>query len=256
MNSSKSENNLAFDYHAIRLMIGLIALLFPWIVSILSAHINDSISWSYHTGARDFFVGLLFVIGAFLMSYKGHKPILAESDVSDFWKMLSKFWKGAIKFRIREKKHEEDLVGWAGGFAAWITAVCPTAYCLGKDCPDDPISYIHYFGAIILFLTTVYFCLIAFSSQAKAKIMIDKKTGGKSSIGPKQLRVGLYSFCGWGIAVIMLGLVFVKFTHFNTITNATFWAEAFALELFGVAWLIASHYLPFVTDNAERQKLF
>jgi hypothetical protein len=118
---SSTQANLAFDYHAIRLMIGLIALLFPWIVSIRSFQINDSISWSYHTDARDLFVGLLFVIGAFLMSYKGHKPVLDEKDVGNFWNSLSRFWKGAINFRIWERKHEEDLVGWAGGIAAWIT---------------------------------------------------------------------------------------------------------------------------------------
>jgi hypothetical protein len=54
----------------------------------------------------------------------------------------------------------------------------------------------------------------------------------------------------------MLGLVVVKFTPLQTIRSITFWAETFALELFGIAWLIASQYLPVVTSEAERQKLF
>jgi hypothetical protein len=30
--------------------------------------------------------------------------------------------------------------------------------------------------------------------------------------------------------------------------------EAFALELFGFAWLTASHYLPIVTEKTERRQ--
>lgn len=256
MKPSESKENLVFDYHTIRLMIGLITLSFPWVVWFFASKITDSISWSYHTDARDFFVGFLFVIGAFLMSYKGHKPILHTDDVGKFWKWVSNFWKGAINFRIRERKHEEDLVSWVGGVAAWITAVCPTARCVGKDCPCDPISYIHYIGATILFSTTVYFCLVAFRTQAKAKIKKDEDSSEKGGNGPKKLRMGFYWVCGVGIATIMLGLVVAKFTQCEIISNITFWAEAVALELFGIAWLIASQYLPFFTDETERQKLF
>jgi hypothetical protein len=255
MKSPSEKENLVFDYHTIRLLIGLIALLFPWIVSIFASKITPSISWSYYTNARDVFVGLLFVIGAFLISYKGHKPELDKNDVGKFWNWMSKFWKGAIKFRIMEKKHEENWVGWAGGVAAWVTALCPTALCTGNNCPSDPTATIHYIGAILLFSTTVYFCLVAFRGQAKSKI----KNGGlpgKGRYDPKKLRVRFYSLCGWGIAVIMLGSIVASFTHFNAISNITFWAEAAALELFGIAWMIASQYLPLFTDKTERQKLF
>jgi hypothetical protein len=256
MKSSESKEYLAFDYHTIRLIIGLIAVLFPVVVSVRASKITDSISWSYHTDARDYFVGFLFVICAFLISYKGHKHTLDKNDVGKFWSWVNNFWKGAINFRIWERKHEEDLVSWMGGVAAGITAVCPTAHCLGKECPYDPISYIHYMGANVLFSTTVYFCLVAFKSQAIKKIKRDEKLPGKSGFDPKKLRVGFYSFCGWGIVVIMVGLVVLKSTELHTISNTTFWAETFALELFGVAWLIASQYLPVVTSKTERQKLF
>ena len=73
---------------------------------------------------------------------------------------------------------------------------------------------------------------------------------------PKKRRIRFYSFCGWGIAAIMLSLGVVKYIQFDAISNITFWAESAALGLFGIAWLIASQYLPFVTDETERQKLF
>lgn len=256
MQTSESEKDLVFDQHAIRLMIGFIALLFPWVVTFIASRITDSISWSYHTGARDYFVGLLFVIGAFLMSYQGHKPLLDSNDVGKVWKSVSKVWKGAINFRIWEKKHEEDLVGWVGGVAAWVTAVYPTSLCLGYACPFEMKSTIHYIGAIILFSTTVYFCLVAFRGRAKAKLRINQGVSAKEDDRPQQLRMTFYSFCGWGIAVIMVGLLIAKSTKFDAISNITFWAEAVALELFGVAWMIASQYLPVFTNKTERQKLF
>lgn len=245
MESSESKENLVFDYHTIRGLIGLIAMLFPWVVIFRAGKITDSISWSYHTDARDLFVGLLFVIGAFLISYKGRKPDLHKNDIGIFWKWMSKFWKGAVNFRIWERKHEEDLVGWVGGIAAWVTATYPTARCIGKDCPYDSISCIHYIGAVILFSTTVYFCLFAFKDRANAK---------SGNAPPK--RVTIYLICGWGIAAIMLVLVVLKSTQFDAIGNITFWAETAALELFGFAWLIASQYLPWFTEKTERQKLF
>ncbi len=257
MKPSESKENLVFDFYTIRLLIGLIAFSLPWVVRILVGHIPDSISWSYHTDARDYFVGLLFVIGSFLMSYKGNKPTLHKNDVGKFWKWSSKFWKRAINFRILERKHEEDWVGWVGGVAAWVTALNSTSECL--KCPSDLESIIHYIGAIILFSTTVYFCLIAFSGQVKAKIKIDQKLSRNFGSDPKQLRLAFYQFCGWGIVVIMLGLVIVKsglFAAISNIPNITFWAEAAALVLFGIAWMIASQFLPIVTDESNRQKLF
>jgi len=253
MISSESKQYLAFDYRTIRLMIGLIAIFFPFVVGILASGIIDSISWAYHTDARDFYVGFLFVIGAFLMSYKGHKRTLNKDDIGRFWNRLNIFWKGAIIFRIYERKYEEDLVGWIGGIGAWITAVFPIARSLGGNGFYDTISYIHYIGVIILFSTTVYFCLVAFSTQAKDKIKNEEKLPGKAKLGPRQLRLKIYSFCGWGIVVVLAGLVVVSFTQLHKIKNITFWMETLALELFGVAWLIASQYIPVFTHKMERR---
>ena len=141
-------------------------------------------------------------------------------------------------------------MGWVGGVAAWVVAVFPTAFCV-ENCPSDPISTIHLIGAIVLFSTTIYFCLVAFINQAKAKI-----EPGKSGNEPKKLRIRFYSICGWGIAAIMLGSVVAKYIQFDAISNITFWAETAALVLFGIAWLIASQYLPYFTDETEQQKLF
>ena len=215
---------LVFDYHTIRLIIGLIAMLFPLVVRIRAAQITDSISWSYYTDARDFFVGFLFVLGAFLICYKG-------------------------------RNLSENLVGWAGGIAACVTALSPTSFCTGANCPSDWKSNVHYMGAIVLFSTTVYFCLVAFLGQVNMKIKEDEATGVVGFTSKRRRKV-VYLCCGWGIAIVMLGLFIMNVFGFNTIKNITYWVETVALELFGIAWAVASQYLPFVTDEVERQRLF
>lgn len=252
MRSSESNNPFLFDHHTIRAIIGLIAMLLPWIVRWRAALSLDSISWAYHTDARDIFVGCLFVMGAFLISYKGHQVILEEHEVSRFWKWLARFWRGAIRFRIWERKHEEDLVGWLGGICAIIAALFPTAFCTGRACPFDPIGLIHNLSAVILFLTTAYFCLVAFRLRVNEKMQQSEE----AMQGPQRLRKCIYAFCGWGIIGILVVLMVAGFTDFDAIADLTYWAELVALELFGFAWVVASQYLPIVTGKGERLKLF
>jgi len=253
VDTSNPSENLVFDIHTIRLLIGVIALSFPLVVYLFAPGITPSISWSYHTHARDLFVGLLFVIGAFLVSYKGHQPTLQAQSIGKFWNWVSRFWNGAIKFRIWEKKNEEDLVSLIGGLGAWGTALCPTAFEV-KCRPTDVTSIIHSIAAAILFSTIVYFCLGAFMSQAKKKRDKAEKDGllEKRGTDPWTLRIVFYTFCGWGIAVIMVGSIVLVRTGSCETSNILFWSEAAALELFGIGWLVASRYLPVVTHKTER----
>jgi hypothetical protein len=243
-----SKENLVFNFRTIRQIIGGIALLLPLLVSVVPWKISPSISWTYYTNAHDIFVGCLFVIGAFLISYKGHQIILNSQEVGNFWTWLNRFWKGAIKFRIWERRNEEDWVATLGGIAALVTALCPTAFCVGQNCPHETTSTIHYSGAIILFSTTIYFCLVAFRNRVIDKI---KSVPQKSGFDPKKFRLTVYLVCGWGIAVIMLLSVTASITRFDGVRNFTFWSETFALELFGIAWMIASQTLPNTQDETD-----
>jgi len=64
--------NKVFDYRTLRLLIGLIAFSLPLVVELLATATIPSISASYYTEARDAFVGMLFIVGAFLWAYNGH----------------------------------------------------------------------------------------------------------------------------------------------------------------------------------------
>jgi len=244
MSPSRSKDPLVFSSYTIRLMIGAIALLFPVVVLLSAPGITPSLSWSYYTGARDLFVGLLFVIGAFLVSYQGHKQTLQK--------------KAAGKFRKWVGENQETFVAMVGGVAAGAAAVAPTAKCFTADCLV-PTAILHYVGATILFAATAYFCLVAFVGRVRAKLAADEgsrasKKTAKALLAPKRLRIGVYLFCGWGIVLIMLASIVAAITRFYPISNFTFWMETVSLELFGFAWLTASHYLPILTDESERKK--
>jgi hypothetical protein len=122
---SNTFNNIVFDYRALRLLMGLIALALPFVVYMVSSTELPSISSSYYTEARDAFVGMLFVVSAFLWAYNGHT-------------------------------RPEAIASKAAALAAIFVAIFPTA-CTG--CAEDLISYTHLAAAVTLFSLLAYFCL-------------------------------------------------------------------------------------------------
>jgi hypothetical protein len=155
MKSPVSNEKLVFNFRTLRLIIGALAFAFPCTVVALTGRITTSISASYHEPqTRNVFVGFLFIIGAILVSYKGHKVIVANSQGRKLW--------------VLAKRYQEDLVSLLGGMAAIATALFPT-YCDG--CSIDIKARIHATGAVILFTTVVYFCLIAFMRSVNEKLL-------------------------------------------------------------------------------------
>jgi len=214
-----SGSDAVFDYRALRLFVGLVALGLPEIVAFVSSTPLSSISASYHTEARDFFVGSLFVIGALLWAYNGRKAT------------------GNIRW--------DKIIGKVGSLAAFCAAIFPTS-CDG--CGANLKSTIHYVAAVILFSTVAYFCW-AFRNSAKANLTQDKKA---------VRRVVIYSVCIVAILVSMLGAGVAQLAMSVATRNAlsiTFYAELAAMLAFGVAWTAAGKILPPLVDEEERLKL-
>lgn len=124
-----------FDYRALRLLVGCIALALPFIVNLMSSSPLSSISASYYTEARDIFVGMLFVVGAFLWAYNGHSTKEA----------------GASKI---------------AALAAIVVALFPTSC---DTCKTNLKSIIHYGAAVILFAILQYFCFGPFRKDTKGQ---------------------------------------------------------------------------------------
>ena len=162
MNISQNPENRVFDIRTLRMTIGGIAIAFPAVVYLLAGKITTSISASYHEAqTRDVFVGFLFILGALLLSYKGHRLWLPLSEGSNLW--------------TRIKRDQEDWISAIGGIAAIFTALFPTAC---DDCSIDTRARIHTIGAFFLFFNVVYFSLIAFLRSLNLKFKKHRELEG------------------------------------------------------------------------------
>lgn len=165
-----------FNYLTLRTIIGVIALSLPFVVWGLAnivypnVGIPTSISITYHLGARDIFVGSLFIVSAFLCSYNG----FYSSDYPDTQRIQSALSKCA-------------------GISAAIVALFPT------DCDEEwisdvigktadvcsskphldflPVGLIHTAAAVILFIILAIFCLYFFSIWNKRQRRQERTAG-------------------------------------------------------------------------------
>lgn len=274
MNTSK-ESPL-FDSHTLRRIVGIMAFALPLVTRSISSGPLTSISASYHTEARDIFVGALAVIGAVLMAYQGHTPVLPPGEVGSFWRWVGGFlnwisnpWRGEKDFRVLGRKREEDIVSTIGGVAAIVTIFQPTAC---DTCVQDQVSRNHAIAACVLFSTVVYFCLFAFLRRVNEKLKvksgflsflrgIKENVQGKGVMetlkrnGFKISRGIAYLICGFGIAFTLLTLIATQLSISEAASKElalTFKAEEISLYLFGVAWSVASQPR-FLADEDEKE---
>lgn len=124
-----------FDYRVLRLFMGVIALSLPYAVIFLSQESLTSVSASYYTDARDTFVGMMFVVGAFLWAYNGHT--LRQAAVSK-----------------------------VASLAAFFVGFFPTA-CDG--CAVSAASITHFSAAAVLLSALAYFCLGPFREKTRGQ---------------------------------------------------------------------------------------
>jgi len=231
-NQAKSENkpnnpiveniqarNIVFDYRALRLLMGLIALSLPFVVSLIASPTLTSISASYHTEARNAFVGQLFVVAAFLWAYNGHT-------------------------------RRQSVFSKIAALAAVLVATCPTAcdICSGTCtvCAGNKMVYVHYISAVGLFSILAYFCLGPFRVRKE------------DDTQKRQRRRKIYLVCGWAMLVSMAvaGILQISLTEQAVMQyRVTYWAEAVALCAFGVAWIVSGKYLKVLVDQEDALKL-
>ena len=137
-NSRPTPKRPEINEHTTKLIVGFIALMLPILTSIYSEKPLDSISASYHEigWSRDIFVGFLFAISAFLLSYNGKEPFMRTQM------MMSK----------------------VGAIAALVVAIFPC------KCTDhiEIIPYLHGIASAVMFLILTIFCIF-FLFRAKDK---------------------------------------------------------------------------------------
>jgi hypothetical protein len=197
------ENTLVFSYLALRKAIGILGIALPFVVSlgaliIFGTGIQGSLSGYYYTGMRGVFVGTLWAIGFFLLSYKGYDK--ADTIASDL---------------------------------AWIFAIgvslFPTAPDMVTSNTELIIGNIHLTFAALFFGTLIYFCLVQFPKT-------DQKKPTKRKLQRNMVyRACGYVMIA---CILVIGVVHIEaVANAVKGLNLIFWFESIAIAAFGFSWI-------------------
>ena len=213
------KSNDVFTYRRLRRAIGYLGVGLPVTLVILSAFsffqtdLQPSLSHYYYTNLREIFTGTLMAVGFFLIRYKGHGN-------RSFW------------------KNDQALTNIAGIMAIGV-ALIPVNPEFDQEKVHSLIPYtytwlgwIHYACAAILFGVFSILALNVFTIGQEKNEEIPVSTLNENNI---------YRFCGISIIILML-LVPVS-EMLKVFKYSTLVLEAFALFLFGAAWLIKGRAL-------------
>jgi len=213
--STVSKNPAVLSYYMMRRAVGVIALLMPFglalgaiLFSLLGPTralphpiLQRSISDYYYTSMRNYYVGSLCAIAAFLACSRGYDLI-------------------------------DEIAGYLAGALTLGVALFPPVN------PRSPIytrfqveiGFIHTGFAALMFLVLAYFCIFLFRRSSPEKPLTRRK----------RHRNRIYGACGLIIIVCMIVLVTLTVkavAEGHHPSPLLFWFESLALAAFGIAWL-------------------
>ncbi len=219
MNSSAASagGTLADAYAYLQKAVGLIAVTLPVIVAIGHSISSDdgmkgSISAYYYTHLGNYFVGSLFALGVFFVSYNYRPAPGYEWD-----------------FRLSN----------VAGVMAVGVALFPTssegAEAFGAS---KTIAVIHLVFAGALFVLLAVFCLKLFTKTSNVHAMTEQKRS----------RNRVYIVCGWVIIAAIALIVIAELVSPPPAWHSLYWLESIAVVSFGVSWLIKGGFLGILVD--------
>lgn len=205
------EQRLIISFLTMRRFIGILGIALPIVVVLGSFlqgdyEIQASISGYYYTNMHDFFVGLLCVVGIFLISYQGYEKI--DNTVSN----LSGI--SALGMALFPTALNSERVVHVGTFLI----------------KDNISSIIHLSFGTIFFLALSYNSIFLFTKRQTLPISLQKRR-----------RNILYRICG---IVMFSSIVFITiYTLFLRETSISKYYpvlifESIALLSFGISWLV------------------
>ena len=229
---TNSRNPAVLSYYAMRRAVGMIACSLPFVLAgggmvmglLGPGHalphplVERSISDYYYSPMRNYLVGSLCAIAAFLACSRGY-------DVTD------------------------EILGYlAGAFAfgvALFPSVNPRSYVYTEL--QVRIGFVHTGFAALMFLVLAYFCIFLFRKSSPEKPFTRRK----------RHRNRIYGACGLTIVVCMVVMVTLTIGGIERGRRPSpvlFWCESAALIAFGVAWLTKGEGI--LKDNGHRPLRF
>lgn len=208
------KNPAILSYHAMRRVVGLIALALPFALAagaillpvlgpahrLPSPLLERSISDYYYTPVGSIYIGSLFVIATFLMSSRGYERI-------------------------------DRVAGYLAGFFALGVALFPSEnpYSARYSQFQIDIGYVHTAFAALMFLAIAFFCLFLFPRSSEKHLSKRKRNRNR-----------IYKVCGVVIVIANAAMVSLSLPGVYARllpAHPLLATETIALLCFGVAWL-------------------
>lgn len=205
--------NVTVDTKRMRIMIGILGMLLPWLVALITLSWPQSISITYYSV---FAVGTFMVVlgsaGILLINYKGYERI-------------------------------DDISATIAGVFGILICLFPMTY---LSDPSVKVGVLHLPSNI----SNIFHCVSAvgfFGTLAFMSFFLFTKTGG--DITPqKKIKNIIYRICGVGMMASFL-LFFLNFIPNFKCYNLTWIIETIALFFFGASWIVKSDAFPFLKDS-------
>jgi hypothetical protein len=208
---------LADAYRYLQKAVGLIAVTLPFVVAIghvlTGGHgIQGSISAYYYTHMGNYFVGSLFALGVFFLSYN-HRPL--------------------PKYQL-----DNVLSNVASAMAIGVALFPTSSDGVKAHGGDAVVAVVHLVFAGILFALLAVFSLVLFT-----------KTDDAQSMTPaKRKRNRVYITCGSVIVLALALVVVAEIAKPPRSWHTLFWLESVAVVAFGVSWLVKGEFLGLLAD--------
>ena len=206
------KDSVTINTKRMRIMIGILGMLLPWLVALITLSWPQSISITYYSL---FAVGTFMVVlgsaGILLINYKGYELI-------------------------------DDISATIAGVFGILICLFPMTYL-----PDPSIAtgILHLRSDI----SNIFHCISAFGFFATLAFMsffLFTKTDGNMT-KQKKIKNIIYRVCGIGMLASFLLMLLQFIPGFNCY-NLTWIVEAIALFFFGFSWIVKSDAFPFLSD--------
>jgi hypothetical protein len=186
----------------------LLGVALPPVLAFSVSAFQDSISAYYYTGARDWFVGTLWVVGMFLIFYR-YRPRHPETATSRSPAIKSGF--------------ADACLGKVAGTAALVVALVPTAPTVALSNQPPIIGMWHGLAAFVLFVALALFPLLLFSQAREG--------------------AALYKWLGGLMLILVLMIAAYAFAPEDLRSALAPWKPVLVLEwvliwIFGIAWFM------------------
>lgn len=206
-------NSVTVNTKRMRIMIGILGMLLPWLVALITLSWPESISATYYSL---FAVGTFMVIlgsaGILLINYKGYEKI-------------------------------DDIMATIAGIFGILICLFPMKY---VDNPEIKTGVLHLPSNI----SNIFHCISAFGFfgiLAFMSFFLFTKSDNQPT-KQKKIKNIIYRVCGVGMLASFL-LLLLNLIPSVDIPNLTWIVEAIALFFFGTSWIVKSDAIPWLKDN-------